>query len=196
MAPCSPLVLASTSPYRRALLDRLGVPYAAVAHQADERAAGPPNETPDALALRLAAEKARSIAPHHAGALVLASDQVVDLDGSVLGKPGGPEEAVAQLGRLSGRAHRLLTAVVLLHPGGRLETALDVHRMTMRALDEAERRRYVARDRPWDCAGSYRSEAAGIALFEAIEGADFTAIVGLPLLTVARMLRAAGYLVA
>ena len=186
------LVLASTSPYRRALLDRLGVAYEAVPHGADERAPGPVGETPDALVVRLAHEKAGSVASAHPGAFVLASDQVVDLGGAVLGKPGDGEAAVAQLGRLSGRTHRLLTAVALRHPGGRTETALDVHLMTMRVLDEPTRRRYVTRDAPIDCAGAYRIESLGIALFDAIEGADFTAIVGLPLVTVARLLRGAG----
>lgn len=190
-----PLLLASTSPYRRALLDRIGVPYSALPHQADERAPGPPGETPDALALRLAVDKARSVAPAHPDALVLASDQVVDLDGEVLGKPGGPPQAIAQLGRMAGRTHRLLTAIALAHPGGRIETALDVHRMTMCALDAGALARYVARDEPWDCAGSYRIEAAGISLFSSVQGDDFTAIVGLPLLAVARLLRAAGYVV-
>ena len=187
------LVLASTSPYRRALLDRLGVAHEAVAHRADERAPGPAGETPDALSVRLAGAKADSVAALRPGAIILASDQVVDLDGDILGKPGDAEAAVAQLGRLSGRTHRLLTAVALRHPDGRTETALDVHRMTMRVLDEATRRRYVTRDAPIDCAGAYRIESLGIALFDAIEGADFTAIVGLPLVTVARLLRTAGF---
>lgn len=189
----APLVLASTSRYRRELLDRLGVPYVAVPHAADEDAPGPFGETPDARATRLAFGKAESVADRHPGALVLASDQVVDLDGEALGKPGGADAAVAQLRRLSGRTHRLLTAVALRHPDGAVEAELDVHRMTMRPLDDAALRRYAERDRPFDCAGAYRIEAGGVALFEAIEGADFTAIVGLPLLTVVRLLARAGW---
>lgn len=191
----APLVLASTSPYRRQLLDRLGVPYVAVPHAADEGAPGPPGETPDALAARLAHDKACSLAADWPGALILGSDQVVDLGGEVLGKPGSADAAVAQLRRLAGRRHRLLTAVALRHPDGRVDRELDVHHMTMRRLDDAALRRYVERDRPVDCAGSYRIEAGGIALFEAIEGADFTAIVGLPLLTVGRLLGRAGWVV-
>jgi septum formation protein len=187
------LVLASTSLYRRELLDRLGVPYVAVAHAADERAPGPVGEVPDALAVRLARQKAESLADLWPDALILGSDQVVDLDGEVLGKPGSADVAVAQLRRLVGRTHRLLTAVALRHPDGRVEQELDVHHMTMRRLDDAAMRRSVERDRPFDCAGAYRIEAGGIALFESIDGADFTAIVGLPLLTVARLLVGAGW---
>lgn len=191
MAPS--LVLASTSRYRRELLDRLALPYVAVSHRADESAPGPAGETPDERAIRLAREKADSVAAAHPGAFILGSDQVVDLDGEVLGKPGTAEAAVAQLLRLAGRTHRLLTAVALRAPDGATSTALDVHRMTMRPLDEPALRRVVERDQPLDCAGSYRIEAGGIALFERIEGEDFTAIVGLPLLTVVRLLAKAGF---
>jgi septum formation protein len=191
--PTSPLVLASTSRYRRELLDRLGLAYVAVAHEADERAPELQGMAPDALAARLARDKAESIAARHPEAFILGSDQVVDLDGEALGKPGSVEAAVAQLHRLAGRAHRLVTAVALRHPGGWTDEASDVHLMTMRDLDEPALRRVVERDQPLDCAGAYRIEASGIALFDRVEGADFTAIMGLPMLTVVRLLVKAGF---
>lgn len=187
------LVLASTSPYRRQLLARLRVPYRAVAHRCDERAAAAGIAEPDAIARTLARAKAESLSADHDDAFVLGSDQLVDVDGRVLGKPGNAEGAREQLRALSGRTHRLVTAVALRHPGGRIEEALDVHRMTMRDLSEDEIARYVERESPVDCAGSYKIEGLGIALFDAVEGRDFTAIVGLPLATVAAMLRAAGF---
>ncbi|MFO0723390.1 MAG: Maf family nucleotide pyrophosphatase [Myxococcota bacterium] len=188
------LVLASTSRYRRELLDRLGVPYAALAHQVDERAlegSFPPGTRPDELALALAEAKARSLAGPETA--VLGSDQLVDLEGQVLGKPGTQEAAIAQLLRMSGKSHRLLTAIALVHPSGAAVCALDVHVMTMRELSRAEAERYVEADQPLDCAGSYKIEQRGIALFSRIEGEDFTAIMGLPLLRVAAMLRDLGW---
>jgi septum formation protein len=187
------LVLASTSTYRRELMDRLGVPYLATPHLIDERAAEPPGAGPDAIARTLARLKADSLAALHPGAHILGSDQVVDVDGRTLGKPGTPEAACAQLAALAGRAHRLVTAVCLRSPDGQHQEALDVHVMHVRALDAGEIARYVARDAPLDCAGSYRIEAGGIALLERIEGADFTAIIGMPLITVAAMLRRCGF---
>jgi septum formation protein len=187
-----PLVLASTSRYRRALLDRLGLAYEARAplYEEEHDLALPPDE----LVQELARRKAVSLGPVCPDALVLGADQVAELDGAVLLKPGTPERAVEQLGRLAGRTHRLLTGVALHDPrSGRTEVALDVHRMTLRPLTEAQRRAYVARDQPVDCAGAYKVEEAGIALFEAMEGRDFTAIVGLPLTVVVTLLGRFGY---
>lgn len=186
-----PLILASTSIYRRELLDRLGLPYQALPHRVDERQEAPAGGSPEEIALHLAVAKAKSLADGTAH--VLASDQLVDLDGAVLGKPGSAAAAIEQLRRMSGRTHRLLTAVALAHPDGRVETALDLCRLTMRALEDEEIERYVRVDQPVDCAGSYKIERLGIALFSRIEGEDFTAITGLPLITVARLLRQAGY---
>jgi len=186
-----PLILASTSVYRRELLDRLGVPYQALPHRVDERAEAPVGRSPDEIALHLAFAKARSLAD--GSAHVLASDQLVDLDGTVLGKPGSEAAAIEQLRHMSGRTPRLLTAVALAHPDGRVETTLDLCRLTMRPLEDEEILRYVQADQPLDCAGSYKIERLGIALFSRIEGEDFTAITGLPLITVARLLRQAGY---
>jgi septum formation protein len=185
------LVLASTSKYRRALLDRLGLSYTAAAPRVDEEAAQA--ESLDALALHLAVAKAESCAAGHPDAYVLGSDQLVDLDGERLGKPGTLEKAEEQLRRLSGRAHRLVTAVALRHPDGTVETGLDVHEMRLRPMTEAEIKRYVARERPIDCAGSYKVESLGISLCETVSGADFTAIVGLPLIRVCQLLRNAGF---
>jgi len=187
------LVLASTSRYRIELMDRLGVPYSAHAHLIDERAAEPHGADPLTIATTLARLKADSLAAAHPGAHILGSDQLVDLDGHTLGKPGSAEAARAQLRQLSGRTHRLLTALCLRHPDGRHDQAIDVHVMHLRPLDDGEIERYVARDQPLDCAGSYRIEAGGIALVHRIEGSDFTAIIGLPLIAVSNLLRAAGF---
>lgn len=196
-----PLVLASTSRYRRELLDRLEVPYVAAAPDFDERAEdgrfaafGPAD-----FACHLARGKAASLRAAHPDAWILAADQlaVVDEGGAegLLHKPGDEEAAVAQLLRLAGRTHELVTGVVLLdaRSGARRE-AVDRQRLTMRAFDEAEARAYVLRHRPLDCAGSYRIEDAGIKLFARIDGDDFTGIIGLPLLAVARLLREVGIL--
>jgi septum formation protein len=188
------LILASASPYRRSLLDRLGVAYEAREHRVDERAAlaGAPG-SPGQQAQALARAKAESLAAEAPGAWILGSDQVAALAGEVLGKPGSEAAALAQLGRLAGREHWLHTAVALRAPDGTVHEHLESHRLRMRALPEDALRRYVAADRPFDCCGSYRIECRGIALFEQIEGGDFTAIVGLPLMAVTRLLGSAGF---
>lgn len=141
------------------------------------------------LARGLALAKARSLAPRCPDALILGADQLAELDGELLHKPGSEENARAQLQRLAGRTHRLVTAVTMLRAGDQhAETLVDVHHLTMRALTDEEIARYVQRDQPLDCAGSYKIEALGIALFERIDGADFTAIVGLPLVAVVTLL--------
>jgi septum formation protein len=187
------LVLASSSPYRRAQLSQLGVPFGAQSPDVDEDAFKTLSADPSTTALTLAAHKARDVARRYPESHVLGADQLVDLSGEILGKPESPEAAVAQLMRLEGRAHRLLTAIALVGPGGGAHTHLEVHTLHMRGLSRSEIERYVTRDEPLDCAGSYKIECAGIALFERIEGHDFTAIVGLPLLALTSMLRAAGF---
>ncbi len=187
------LILASTSPYRRALLDRLGLPYEAVAPRCDEEPLKTSGKPPEVVAAELARAKAASVAARYPDALVLGADQLVDLDGEILGKPGTCAAAEAQLRRLSGRTHRLLTAAALLAPGGRWREVLDTHSMTLRALSNDEIRRYVERVAPLGCCGAYKIEGSGIALFEAVEGRDFTAIMGLPLMGVSAALRAAGW---
>jgi septum formation protein len=192
--PPPPLVIATTSAYRLALVDRLGIPYTAVAHRADERALEPsgPGATPEHIALTLARAKADSLADLHPDALILGSDQVVALDGELLHKPGTAANAVAQLRRLAGRTHRIVTAVALRHPDGHTDTHVDVHEMRMRALSGAALAAYVAADQPLDCAGSYKIEGRGIALFEAAAGQDYTGIIGLPLTAVVTLLARAG----
>lgn len=187
------LVLASTSPYRRKLLERLRIPFEAAAPLCDEEAEKRVAPAPDALARTLARAKAESLRSAHPGAYVLGGDQVAEIDGAVLDKPGTEAAARAQLARLSGREHRLLTAICLVDPAGGVREHLDVHRLRMRALDADAIARYVELDRPLDCCGSYRVESLGIALFERVEGDDFTAIEGLPLLALSTMLRAAGF---
>jgi septum formation protein len=185
------LVLASTSPYRRALLARLGLPFVSVAPVADETPL--PGEAPAATALRLAECKARSVAGAHPAALIIGSDQVADCDGQPIGKPGSHDGAVAQLGRLSGRTIVFHTGLALLDAGtGHCQTALVDVRSTFRPLGPAEIDAYLRREQPYDCAGSVKSEALGIALFQRIESDDPTALVGLPLIRLTDMLLAAG----
>ncbi len=186
------LILASESTYRRALLDRLALPYRAIAHRCDERAFLA-DDSLEATALALATEKAKSLEDTHAASFIIGSDQIAEVDGEVLHKPGNRENAIGQLSRLAGREHRLLTALALRFPDGRVATALDVHVMHMRPLCPNEIERYIDMDSPLDCCGSYKIERLGISLFERIEGSDFTAIMGMPLLALTTMLRDAGF---
>lgn len=190
------LILASTSPYRRALLERLGLPFRCVAPAVDEEAlkAEGRDETPEELAARLALAKASSVADAFPDAAVVGSDQLVAVDGDVLGKPGDAARAVEQLLRLAGRSHRLITAVAVLHRG-RLVAHTDVTTLHMRPLTRDEAARVVAADNPVDCAGGYKLEARGITLFERIGSADSTAVVGLPLIALTTILRDLGFAV-
>jgi septum formation protein len=185
------LVLASTSPYRRELLGRLRVPFEAIAPGVDE--SPDPGETPRALAVRLAAAKAGAVAVRTPGAWVIGSDQVAELDGRALGKPGSRDAAIAQLLRMSGREVVFRTALSLAHGDGRHFDDEDATTVRFRRLGLDEVSRYVDAESPLDCAGSFKAEGLGIALFEAIESRDPTALVGLPLIATARLLRAAGF---
>ncbi len=182
------LVLASTSPYRRALLARLGVPFRWRAPLVDEEARKDPSLPPRSLAARLARAKAESLSDSEPGAVVIGGDQLVAFDGRLFGKPGDARGAVDQLLALSGRSHELLTAVAVRHPGG-VEEHLDVTTLRMRDLSRAEVERYVAADRPFDCAGSYKLEERGVCLFDRIDSADHTAVTGLPLIAVTTILK-------
>lgn len=175
------LVLASTSRYRQELLARLGVPFEAIAPTCDEEAIRDPRWSAQELAEARAAAKAASIAARHPERIVIGSDQVLALGDRILGKPGTRAAACAQLAELSGRTHRLLTAMTVVHRSVvRRHTAIaDV---TLRRLQPAQIARYVARDEPIDCAGSYKLERGGIALIERIRTDDHSAITGLPLL--------------
>lgn len=186
-----PLVLASTSRYRRALLERFGHPFVVAAPGVDEAAR--PGETPAATALRLAEAKARDVAARFADALVIGSDQVADCDGQAVGKPGSRVAAIAQLERQSGRSIVFHTGVAVVDAdSGRVQTRLVDVRSRFRPLTRREIEQYVDREQPWDCAGSVKSEGLGIALFDGIDSDDPTALVGLPLIAVAAMLRAEG----
>ena len=185
------LVLASTSRYRRMLLERLGLPFEAVAPRVDETPL--PGEAPAATAFRLAAAKARSVASGYRDALIIGSDQVADCQGQAIGKPGTHENAVAQLRALSGQTVVFHTGLALLDAAsGACPTALIDVTSTYRHLTIEEIESYLRREKPYDCAGSVRSEALGIALFERIESDDPTALVGLPLIQLSRMLASAG----
>lgn len=185
-----PLVLASTSRYRRDLLARLGLPFQCVAPGVDESAAE--GESPRELAVRLARLKCEAVAAHHPAAVVIGSDQVAELDGRALGKPGHAAAAAAQLRASSGRAVRFHTAVCLQSGARRIEL-LDRTTVRFRLLDDAEIARYLAAEQPFDCAGSFKVEGLGTTLFESAENQDPTALVGLPLIALAAALRSLGY---
>lgn len=202
MTALRPLVLASTSRYRAALLARLGLSFEQVPSHVDERAHDADWDTlgPVEYALGLARAKAEAVAQRRRDAWVLGADQVgvLTVDGRAvrLDQPGTPERNVEQLVALSGRTHELVGAVVLLDgTTGRQTVHVDHQRLTMRAFTRSEAETYVARCAPLDCAGGYRIEDAGIALFERIAGDDPTGIEGLPLIAVARLLRAVGFAV-
>ncbi|MBE7369726.1 Maf family nucleotide pyrophosphatase [Ramlibacter pallidus] len=186
-----PLVLGSTSVYRRELLSRLRLPFTVEPPHVDETPHA--GEAPAELARRLAAAKAAAVAARHPGAVVIGSDQVADLDGEPLGKPGNHANAVSQLRRMSGRTVIFQTALaVLCLDSGFAQHDLAPVRVRFRTLDDAEIEAYLRAEQPYDCAGSAKSEGLGIALLEAIESDDPTALVGLPLIRTCRMLRAAG----
>jgi septum formation protein len=186
------LVLASTSPYRRALLERLGVPFRCRAPRMDEEALKDPALSPRALAERLARAKAASLVGDQPGAVIVGSDQLVAFEGRVHGKPVTSERAVEQLLAMSGQPHELITAMAVAADGRWFEHT-DVTTLWMRPLDRDEVTRYVATDRPLDCAGAYKLEQRGITLFERIESLDHTAITGLPLIALTGLLRTLGF---
>ncbi|MCL7941135.1 Maf family nucleotide pyrophosphatase [Halomonas sp. ATCH28] len=185
------LILASGSPWRRQLLDRLGIPYAWESPDIDETPR--PGEDPEALVHRLALTKAERLAERFPAHLIVGSDQVALFDGEVLGKPGDEATARANLARFSGRRVRFLTGLALLDSGhGRHRVCHETYDVVFRRLSEGEIARYVERERPLDSAGSFRMEGLGIALFEKLEGDDPNTLVGLPLIRLCEMLREAG----
>ena len=186
-----PLILGSTSRYRRELLERLGLHFTVVAPRVDESPRA--GERPAELALRLALEKARAVAALHPDAVVIGADQVADLDGEAIGKPGDHGRAVAQLRRMSGRRVVFQTALAVARPAAGFERAmLAAVQVRFRSLSDAEIERYLRLEQPYDCAGSAKSEGLGVALLEAIESDDPTALVGLPLIRTCMLLRDAG----
>jgi len=187
----SPLVLASTSRYRRELLARLGLPFEVDRPEVDESPR--PGEPPAELAVRLAEAKALAVAARHPAAWVIGSDQVADRDGLPLGKPGDRDTALAQLLAASGRSVRFHTAFCLAGPDGRRLAGLDLTEVRFRPLERDGILRYLDAEQPYDCAGSFKCEGLGIVLFEAIQSRDPTALVGLPLITLSAALREAGF---
>jgi len=183
------LILASTSKYRAKLLERLALPFSALAPGVDESLFK--QGAASHVARTLAIAKAEALVAQYPDAVIIGSDQVCALDDVILDKPGTAENAHAQLTRMSGCTHELITAVAITFRG-HTDIHVDETRLTMRQLSVEEIRRYVQHDKPLDCAGSYKVESLGIALFDRIESKDFTAIEGLPLLAVAAMLRRCG----
>lgn len=190
--PPTMLVLASTSAYRRALLARLRLPFETMRPEVDETALA--DEGPARMAERLAFDKARSVALRFPDAWVIGSDQVADIDGHAMGKPGSFENAADQLSAASGRRIKFHTALCLLRQrDGRCLRACDLTTVQFRVLDSATIERYLHAEQPYDCAGSFKSEGLGISLFTAIESLDPTALIGLPLIALSAALREAGF---
>ncbi|MDE2418076.1 MAG: septum formation inhibitor Maf [Burkholderiales bacterium] len=186
-----PLILGSTSAYRRELLQRLRIPFSVESPHIDETPL--PGEAPATLARRLALAKARAVAQRHPGSVVIGSDQVADLNGQPLGKPGTHARAVAQLQQMRGKTVVFQTAVaVVCEQSGFVQQALAPVQVKFRDLTDAEIEAYLQAEQPYDCAGSAKSEGLGIALLENIDNDDPTALVGLPLIRTSTMLRAAG----
>ena len=186
-----PLVLASTSPFRRELLARLGLPFTTAAPEVDESPL--PGENAERLVLRLAEAKARAVAAAHPDALVIGSDQVAGLGGAVLGKPGSRERAIEQLRQASGRTVVFRTGRCLFNAAsGRAQTLCETFKVHFRDLTPAQIEAYVDREAPFGCAGSFKSEGLGITLFTRLEGADPNALIGLPLIRLVDMLAVEG----
>lgn len=191
MSQASPVILASTSPYRRELLARLGIPFTVAASAVEETPL--PDETPAQLVQRLAQAKAGAVFAQQPQAIVIGADQMAVCEGAVLGKPGNAEGAARQLRRISGKRVDFLSGLAVMAPTlpvARVE--LIVYTVHMRALSDREIAGYIQRDRPFDCAGSFRSEGLGIALTSRLEGEDPTALIGLPLIRLCALLAAAG----
>lgn len=186
-----PIVLASSSVYRRALLEKLGLEFIARSPDIDETPL--PGESPAELVERLARQKALALAKDFPGHLIIGSDQAACLDGHILGKPGDRARARRQLQAASGRRVRFLTGLCLLDSSsGSLQSAVETFTVHFRRLSDAQIDRYLEREQPFDCAGSFKSEGLGIALFERLEGDDPNALIGLPLIRLVTMLEAAG----
>jgi septum formation protein len=184
------LILASTSKYRRELLERLAIPFEAKAPLFDEEKEKTPGMAPQALAEKLAYGKAQSLARE--GFVVIGGDQLVSFDGKILGKSHTPEKAVEQLLEMQGKSHELITAICVFDGLKTVIPYTDITRLKMRPMTRAEIERYVQLDNPIDCAGSYKIETYGIMLFDKIESQDFTAVTGLPLMELRKILQRCG----
>ena len=187
----TPIVLASSSPYRRQLLEQLGLPFKWSSPDIDE--AAQPNETPESLVKRLAEAKAQALTARFPQHWIIGSDQAACLDGRILGKPGNLANARRQLSACSGRRVEFLTGLCLLNSrDGSCETIVEPFAVTFRTLTDNQIERYLTREQPFDCAGSFKVEGLGIALFERLEGNDPNALIGLPLIQLVTLLQRAG----
>lgn len=185
------LILASSSPYRRALLARLKIPFEAIAPEVDESPR--PREAPEQLVERLSVEKARKIADQHPDAIVIGSDQVAIYNGNIVGKPHSHERAVAQLREASGRTVTLYTGLALVNAAtGSVQSEVIPYRVTFRPLTDRQIESYLLKEQPYACAGSVKSEGLGIALLEKFDGDDPNTLIGLPLIRLIRMLEHEG----
>lgn len=188
---CRQLVLASTSPFRRELLNRLGLPFSVADPHTDESPR--PLEAPEDLALRLAEAKARAVMPVFPDALIIGSDQVAVLDGKVYGKPGTHENATRQLQTMRGRTVNFFTGLCLFDARTNEARLCGVPTLvTFRDLDDTEIETYLRREQPYQCAGSAKSEGLGIAIIERMQGDDPNALIGLPLIALCSLLKDAG----
>ena len=186
-----PIILASTSPYRRELLARLGLPFAVANPQTDETPL--PDESPESLALRLSEAKARAVASEFPDALIIGSDQVATVDGKIYGKPGNHERAVEQLRTLSGKTVNFFTGLCLYNARTGLAEVRGVPTLVgFRHLSDSEIENYLHREPAYNCAGSAKSEGLGIALLSSMQGNDPNALVGLPLIALCDLLRNQG----
>jgi septum formation protein len=185
------LILASSSPYRKALLQKLGLPFETIAPAVDE--APFPNEPPETLVKRLAIAKARAVAENQTNALIIGADQVAVHAGKMIGKPHTHEKAVQQLRAVSGSAIILYTGLALINSNtGRLQIEVVPFRVVFRQLTDTQIENYLRKEQPYDCAGSVKSEGLGIALLERMEGEDPNTLIGLPLIRLVRMLENEG----
>lgn len=187
------LILASASPYRKQLLERLNLPFEGIASEVDEDSYKEKISDAVELTKALAKAKAQSLFEKNSDAFVIGGDQVSLFKGEVLGKPHTKDNAFSQLKKLQGDSHELVTATSLLGPNGVDKTWVETIRMTMRSLTDDEIERYIEQEKPLDCAGSYKIEGLGISLFNSIEGDDQTAIIGMPLMSLSNELRAVGF---
>ena len=185
------LVLASTSPFRKSVLEKLGLPFDCHAPEVDE--APQPHETPAQLVERLSIAKAQAVAAHLQQGLVIGSDQVAVIDDEILGKPGNHENAVAQLERASGKTVTFLTGLALVNAeSGAIQAEVMPFKVVFRQLTQPQIVNYLNAEQPYNCAGSFKSEGLGIALFERLEGDDPNTLIGLPLIRLIRMLEKEG----
>lgn len=185
------LVLASTSPYRRELLGRLGLPFETTSPNVDETVL--PGETPEQLVKRLAESKARAVESDYSDALIIGSDQVAVLDNTILGKPGNHEKALVQLNNASGRKVDFVTGLCLLNTKtDNCQVAAETFSVVFRKLSAKQINNYLQHEKPYDCAGSFKSEGLGISLFERMEGDDPNSLIGLPMIRLINMLYTEG----